>query len=75
MNCNWCGDEVAEGVWEIHRCKEPKRGYEANGYITCADCYGDGLFRGIIDNPELVREIEVSRGQTCFECGTDMGDK
>jgi hypothetical protein len=50
-------------------------GYEDNGYITCAECYGDGLFRGIIDNPELVREIEVSRGQTCFECGTDMGDK
>ena len=47
-------------------------GYEANGYITCSECYGDGLFRGIIDNPELVREIEVSRGQTCAECGEEF---
>jgi hypothetical protein len=46
--------------------------YKANGYITCSECYGDGLFRNIIDNPELVREIEVSRGQTCAECGEEF---
>ena len=20
MNCNWCGDEMKAGVYEIHRC-------------------------------------------------------
>ena len=31
MNCNWCGDEVAEGVWEAHKCKESE-------IITCFNC-------------------------------------
>ena len=24
MNCNWCGDEIKEGVWENHKCLEDK---------------------------------------------------
>jgi hypothetical protein len=23
MNCNWCGDEMKEGLWETHKCLEP----------------------------------------------------
>jgi len=23
-NCNWCGDEMKAGLWEIHKCIEEK---------------------------------------------------
>lgn len=22
--CTWCGDNMKEGLWEIHKCIEPK---------------------------------------------------
>jgi len=22
--CNWCGDDMKEGLWESHKCIEPK---------------------------------------------------
>ena len=29
-NCNWCGDEIKAGLWEIHRCIEVKGGKNEN---------------------------------------------
>jgi hypothetical protein len=43
--------------------------YEYEGAVYCKECVGYGLLRGILDNPELVKEVGASRSQTCFECG------
>ena len=24
MMCNWCGDLMKEGLWEVHKCLEQK---------------------------------------------------
>jgi len=30
MNCNWCGDDMKEGVWEVHMCKLLEEGEGEN---------------------------------------------
>jgi hypothetical protein len=26
--CNWCGDDMKEGVYEVHKCIEEREGEE-----------------------------------------------
>ena len=30
MMCNWCGDLMKEGLWEVHKCLEQKEGEHAD---------------------------------------------
>jgi len=26
MACNWCGDDIKEGIYEVHKCIEEREG-------------------------------------------------
>ncbi len=28
--CNWCGDNMKEGLWESHKCVEPEESLNTN---------------------------------------------
>jgi len=47
------------------------KAYKYKEAFVCLDCGNDGLFRGIVDDPNSIVEVEIET-EVCSDCGESI---